>query len=288
MSEVGCPQEIAEFINLVLKHFAKEARRLNDPGPLTQSRDILHSYFTCLKQLGTVEHGIAVQNLRKEMKVVAHEARRSRQSLSRRAQRYFAARKNESDSIKEAKAEIRKLEADIQKLPEDTDPEINQLLEEMTEAFKKAVDSKDQFDKLHSELESALLQFDLQMHFGTYTRLGMQSLTSAIGKHLFIFLVPVLAGIVYSWITRQTQSIAGNIFHFGILGILTFTIVAALFKEYVISKKITALRLKVECWLLVPVTGKVMAARIQGLMQSTFERQPNPMENSRQNIHTPD
>jgi hypothetical protein len=264
-------QELNEQLASILARFRKEAKRLHDPTVLSEGRNILVSYFTCLKQLGTIEHEVALRTLAEQIKIVSREASASRSSLWKRVWMSLKRRPSRTDRvIKDAISNARNLLDD-----KDLEPEMDLPLRDLIESAEAAATSQKQGESLSWEFEDTLLAFDARVHWGMYTRLGVQRVISFVGKHAFVVAVPVLlAGIGYSWVVRQGQTFVQNAFRFGFWGIVAILLLPAMFKEYFLAKWIRTVRLRVERRLLLPVVYSVFQARLVGFVSATRARQP--------------
>jgi hypothetical protein len=264
-------QELNKGLASILARFTKEAKRLHDPTVLSEGRNILVSYFTCLKQLGTIEHDVAVRTLREQIKMVSRDASTSRSSLRKRLWISLKRKPPQTDRvIDDAITNARNLLGD-----KDLEPEIDLALRRLIESAEADASDQTQGELLSGDLEDTLLAFDAHMHRNIYTILGAQRLVSFLGKHAFVVAVPVvLAGIGYSWVVRQGQTFLGNSFRFGFWGIVAILLMPALFKEYFLTKWLRAVRLRVERRLLLPVVDSVFQARLVGFVSATHRRQP--------------
>jgi hypothetical protein len=121
----------------------------------------------------------------------------------------------------------------------------------------------------------ALFWIHAHLHIGLYTRLALQRCIAFVGRHAFIVFLPVLiAGMGYSWLVSSGQSLLAQVLNLGFWGIVVIGFAATMFKEYVVSRRLRALRLRVERRLLTPVVHRVFQASILGLLSDTRSRGP--------------
>jgi hypothetical protein len=212
MSERQLPKEIANFISGVIAHFAGEARRLHDTSVLLESRDILRAYFNCLRELGTIEHEVALDTIGKQMQIVKRDASKSRALLWRRFRKVIREKVAQTDPV------IADSIRTARKMGEQTldDHELYINLQQVIEAAESAVASHRRLETTRVEIERELFRFYVGTHLGVYTRLTLRRILSFLGKHTLIVLGSIVGlGICYSWLVRESQSMIARAYHLG-------------------------------------------------------------------------
>jgi hypothetical protein len=260
---------VDEYAKLTADAFGEQARRLGDTSCLAESRDILLLQIKTISQLGTIEHEVAVKTLQDQIALLEPKARASRRGFLQRLLDRLKPRASASDDIFVKTADAFRF------AKHDSDPELNAAYIEAMGAIEKAEASLNSMRRIERKIDTAFLVLEGTMHARTYTRLWLQRVLSFIGKHTFVLLGPILVlGFGYSWLTGQAREIVERLPGVTIWHVVGFVVLGYLIKEYVLSKRLKAIRLRVETWLLVPVVHRVFVARLQALFSETVRRKP--------------
>ena len=178
-----------------------------------------------------------------------------------------------SQNIESVDQEIDSLDKDDTEMRELL--EMKELLRDMRQSITEVVSSQRDLDDLDVRAQGVLLVFHTRIHIGTYTRLGTQRLLAWSGRHLFVLLGSVLVlGMGYSSLVQAGRSLFANWLSLGFWALLLVAFAFAVFKEYVLSRKLKTLRISVERRLLIPVVHQIFLASLQGLLSETLTRQP--------------
>ncbi|MBJ6752837.1 hypothetical protein [Geomonas anaerohicana] len=265
------PTEIEDLITLVLDTFSKEAMRLRDTSVLTAAKELLESFFIIASQLGTKEHDRALMLLEQQLKAAKKHSATSRSNLKER----FVTVLRKPDH--KMSTELNNYMKNNKIRRQYADPEIIRMEKLSHDTFAHCIELLNGVESLKGEINCHFFALDLRMHFGIFTRLWLQRIFSFLFKHAFIILISVfIGGIGYSWVVSQGKILASRIFNVNFYGMTVLILVAGLFKEYILSKKIKSIRLKIERQLLFPVLYHVTHANIQGLLHETMSRGVGP------------
>jgi hypothetical protein len=242
---------LQRLASLVANKFANEAKRLKDPSVFHASRDLFKSYTETLRQLGTLEHELALSALRRQIDISDQYAARSRAKIRSQAHILLPRRSDrEMDQI--ATDALLAINESLKRA--DIDDEWKAGLEQMRQSLLEVESLARDMEVSDRKGNRVLFWNEADLHINVYTRLALQRSIAFVGRHAFIVLLPVLiAGMGYSWLIASGQSLLIQVLNLGLWGVIGIGFAATMFKEYVVSRRLKALRLRVERRLLAPV-----------------------------------
>ena len=260
------------YILRQIDHFAEESRRLGTTAPLKEYKKIMDAFITVDKTIGTLQHEVALNTVRGQLKLAMREIRASVIETWRdfwhHRRRAFEFQKEETSNKQETEKHINWMEESLAPNRLIGDPFFKQ-----DELYLAAV------------RKYAVINLDLSFlsRQASWTQLWVDSKTLSIYFlymrhrfrmflffHAYIFIVPVLLmGFGYSIVSKSIINLLTT--YLATLPWIACSLILLpyMLKRYYFDKKLKKLQVRVEMRLIRPLSVRLLIARTLSLQIRT-------------------
>ncbi|MDG5974263.1 hypothetical protein H010_03312 [Hydrogenophaga taeniospiralis CCUG 15921] len=264
---------LERYIHEQIEHFGQESKRLGSSEPLKKFKSITDAFLKVQQCLGTLQHEVALDVLKKEFALVRRDIVLSVKWSWKDFWRYRTlatqSAKWERDRRQVDEIHQRELAASIARLRVDKSPLAVAAEDIYGELLDLEAISLD-MSPVWRGMSWAGLWVDSKI-FAIYAQYLRARVRVFLQFHSFIFLVPILVlGIGYSAISKGAiEGLTATYSSLPWLGSVVLVGIYAL-KKYVIDKKLKAVQKKVEESLFRPLCARLMIVRTVVLQTQTW------------------